>query len=68
MGAFLKNTHLGDVKKAVEYYEKAFRITKETGDRRSEGTLLNNLGATFEDENKYKEARAICWPKRYTPG
>ncbi len=30
----------------------------QTGDRRSESTLLNNLGATFEDVKKYEEAVA----------
>ncbi len=49
---------LGDVKKAIEYYEKALKIAQEIGDRGNEGTWLNNLGIVFQNEKKCREALA----------
>jgi tetratricopeptide (TPR) repeat protein len=49
LGALHKNTLLGDVKKAIGYYEKALRIAKEIGDRINEGIWLGNLGNAYSD-------------------
>ena len=35
---------LGELKKAIEYYEQALKIAREIGDRRGEGNELGNLG------------------------
>jgi len=35
---------LGQVEKAIEYYEQALVISKEIGDKRGEGNRLGNLG------------------------
>jgi hypothetical protein len=34
------------------------KIAQEIGDRRGEGTWLNNLGYVFKNEKRYKEALA----------
>jgi len=49
---------LGEVERAIKYYEQALSITKEIGYRRGEGTWLNNLGEVFEDLGKYDLALA----------
>jgi len=49
---------LGQVERAIEYYEQALAIAKEIGDRHGEGTLLNNLGVAFMDLEKYDLALA----------
>ncbi|HVT14585.1 MAG TPA: TIR domain-containing protein [Thermoanaerobaculia bacterium] len=36
--------HLGEVRAAIEYYEQAMVISRQTGDRWGEGTALLNLG------------------------
>ena len=46
------------MEKAIEYYEQALAIVRDIGDRRGEGTWLNNLGFAFMNENKYREALA----------
>ncbi len=40
-------SHLGQVEKAIEYYEQALVISRETGDRRNEGNWLGNLGNAY---------------------
>ena len=35
---------LGEVHKAIEFYEKSLVIKREIGDRRGEGNALGNLG------------------------
>ena len=40
-------TRLGQVEKAIQYYEKALAISQEIGDRRGEGTRLGNLGLAY---------------------
>ena len=35
---------LGEVRRAIEYYEQALVISREIGDRRGEGNDLGNLG------------------------
>ena len=50
---------LGQVEKAIEYYEKALiDFSGNRGQRSGEGTHLNNLGVAFENMNNYKEALA----------
>jgi len=38
---------LGDVRRALEFYEQALAIACEVGDRHGEGTWLGNLGNTY---------------------
>jgi tetratricopeptide (TPR) repeat protein len=38
---------LGQVERAIKYYEQALAISKEIGDRRGEGTWLGNLGNAY---------------------
>jgi len=38
---------LGQVEKAIQYYEQALDIDKEIGDRRNEGNALGNLGDAY---------------------
>jgi tetratricopeptide (TPR) repeat protein len=47
---------LGDVKKAIEYYEQALKIAKEIGDRRGEGNHLGNLGNAYSALGDAKKA------------
>ncbi len=49
---------IGSYKKAIQYIEKALAISQEIGDRRGEGSHLNNLGFALINVNKYKEALA----------
>jgi tetratricopeptide (TPR) repeat protein len=58
---------LGQTQKAIEHYQQALAITRETGNRDSEGTLLGNLGggyATLGQTQKaiehYQQALAIA--------
>ena len=39
--------HLGDARKAIEYYEQRLVIAREIGDRRGEGNALGNLGIAY---------------------
>ncbi len=38
---------LGEVRRAIEFYEQALEIHREIGDRRNEGNHLGNLGAAY---------------------
>ena len=38
---------LGQVDKAIKYYEQALEIAKEIGDRKNEGAHLGNLGSAY---------------------
>ena len=38
---------LGEVRRAIEYYEQALTIAREIGDRRGEGNDLGNLGLAY---------------------
>jgi len=40
---------LGEVRRAIEYYEQALTISREVGERRAEGTILGNLGIAYAD-------------------
>jgi tetratricopeptide (TPR) repeat protein len=36
-------------KKAIAYYENAFKIAQDIGDRQGAGTSLGNLGNVYRD-------------------
>ena len=38
---------IGEFRKAIEYYEQALKIAKETEDRYSQGVLLGNMGRVY---------------------
>ena len=47
---------LGYVRKAIEYYEQALKISREIGDRRGEGADLGNLGLAYSDLGEPRKA------------
>ncbi len=47
---------LGQVEKAIQYYEKALAIAQEIGDRRNEGNWLGNLGLAYSDLGQVEKA------------
>ena len=47
---------LGQVEKAIEYYEKALVIAREIGDRRGEGADLGNLGNAYRNLGQVEKA------------
>ena len=47
---------LGQVEKAIQYYEKALAIDKEIGNRREEGADLGNLGNAYRDLGQVEKA------------
>ncbi|AKB47158.1 hypothetical protein MSKOL_1381 [Methanosarcina sp. Kolksee] len=47
---------LGYVKRAIEYYEQALKISREIGDRRGEGNHLGNLGNAYSDLGEPRKA------------
>jgi tetratricopeptide (TPR) repeat protein len=54
---------LGEIDKAVEFYEKVLLIFRELGDRPGEGLTLSNLGSAYA---KLKELRkAIVFQEQY---
>ena len=40
--------HLSDFKKAIEFYQLALKIAKDTGNKDGEGTIYNNLGSVSQ--------------------
>ncbi len=60
-GAVLGNlgnaySDLGQVEKAIQYYEKALAIAQEIGDRRGEGNRLGNLGLAYSALGQVEKA------------
>ena len=60
-GAILGNlglaySDLGQVERAIDYYEQALAIAKEIGDRRGEGAWLGNLGLAYSDLGQVERA------------
>ncbi len=47
---------LGQVEKAIQYYEKALAIAQEIGDRRGEGNRMGNLGNAYSDLGQVEKA------------
>ena len=63
----LSYINLGEMRKAIEFYEQALAIAREIGDRRTEGNWLGNLGLAYAcmgDARKaiefYEQALAIA--------
>jgi tetratricopeptide (TPR) repeat protein len=50
---------LGEVRKAIEYYEEQFEIVREIGDQRGEGAALGNLGNAHAGLGDRKKAK-LC--------
>jgi tetratricopeptide (TPR) repeat protein len=48
--------HLGEPRKAIEYYELARKIAREIGHRRVEGTCLFNMGLAFDKLDQRSKA------------
>jgi ATP/maltotriose-dependent transcriptional regulator MalT len=47
---------LGQVEKAIEYYEDALVVAREIGDRRGEGNHLGNLGSAYYSLGQVEKA------------
>jgi tetratricopeptide (TPR) repeat protein len=47
---------LGEVQRAIEYYQQALEIAREIGDRRGEGADLGNLGNAYSDLGEVQRA------------
>jgi tetratricopeptide (TPR) repeat protein len=47
---------LGRTQEAIEHYQQALAIARETGNRSSEGTLLGNLGNSYAGLGRTQEA------------
>ena len=48
--------NLGQVEKAIEYYQQALTIAREIGDRRGEGNHLGNLGNAYYSLGQVEKA------------
>jgi tetratricopeptide (TPR) repeat protein len=48
--------YLGQVEKAIEYYQQALEFTRDTGDRQGEGAALGNLGIAYDNLGQYERA------------
>jgi tetratricopeptide (TPR) repeat protein len=48
--------YLGQVEKAIEYYQNALVIAREIGDRRNEGAWLGNFGNIYRNQGQVKKA------------
>lgn len=51
---------LGEMKKAIRYYEKALEITQEIGDKRGEGIRLGSLGLAHLALNEISKGIELC--------
>ncbi len=47
---------LGQVERAIGYYEQSLVIAREIGDRRGEGNALGNLGIAYADLGQVERA------------
>lgn len=47
---------LGQFDRAIEHFESALKISKQTEDRREEGICYNNLGAVYCDQLQLDKA------------
>ena len=50
---------LGEVRRAIEYYEQQLEITREIGDRRGEGNALANMGNAYAQLGDPDHARDL---------
>ena len=49
-------SNLGNIEKAIEYFQQALQFTRETGDRNGEGAALGNLGNAYYSLGQYERA------------
>ena len=49
---------MGELRRAIEYYEQQLKITRETGDRRGEGNALWNRALALDKLGRRDEAIA----------
>ena len=49
-------SNLGQIEKAMVYYEKALAISREIGDRENEGCWLGNIGLTYVNLGQIEKA------------
>lgn len=49
-------SHLGEPRKAIEYYQQAFIISKEIGDKQGEGEAIGNLGNEYSHLGELRKA------------
>jgi tetratricopeptide (TPR) repeat protein len=48
--------HLGNISRAIAFYNQSLDIARETGDRGSEGRMLHNLGVAYKDLGEPRDA------------
>ena len=48
--------HLGEPRKAIEFYEQALKISREIGDRRGEGNHLFNMSLSLQALGQQEKA------------
>ncbi|MBD2297572.1 tetratricopeptide repeat protein [Nostoc sp. FACHB-190] len=49
-------TSLGDYQQAIEFHQQSLEISREIGNRNSEGLSLMNLGNAYNSQGQYQEA------------
>ena len=47
---------LGEYPKALDFYQQSLAISRQIGDRRGEGTMLNNIGGIYDSLGEYPKA------------
>ena len=52
----LTYVNLGQIEKAMVYYEKALNISREIGDRENEGSWLGHLGSAYAELGQIEKA------------
>lgn len=52
----LAYSHMGNLKKSIEYYEQALKISRELSDRQREGANFGNLGIAYSNLGESKKA------------
>ena len=56
----MKASKRGDFKIAIEFYQLALRIAKDTGNKDQEATIYNNLGSAYQSLSDFKKAIEFC--------
>ncbi|GAB4151090.1 MAG: hypothetical protein Fur0046_30370 [Cyanobacteria bacterium J069] len=49
-------SNLGNVERAIDYYQQALQFARETGDRQGEGRVLGDLGNAYDNLGEYEQA------------
>ncbi|KAB2861338.1 MAG: tetratricopeptide repeat protein, partial [Anaerolineae bacterium] len=52
----LASNDIGQVRKAIEFYEAALPLVQELGEKQAEGALLGNLGLAYSDLGEIRKA------------